>query len=138
MYLQVVSVAVFVSSCGLSALANAQGSASVGQLPPHPYQKLNHTGYARFVFGANAPGNLVVELRSVFIKAGGQTQLTSLPGPGLLEVKNGAGTISLGKHGKPTALDPANLTKLDMHETATLNNTGGQPLVIQLYLFEAK
>jgi len=135
---RIVSSAIFVTACGLAALANAQSGTSVGRIPPHPYQKLNNDGYARFVFGANAPENLVVELRSIFIKAGGQTQLTSLPGPGLLEVKNGAGTISLGKHGKPTALDPAKLTKLDMHATATLNNTGGQPLVVQLYLFEAK
>lgn len=138
MHRRLVTVVVFATACGLAAPANAQGGASVAQLPPHPYQQLNNDGYVRFIFGANAPGNLVVELRSIFIKGGGKTQLSSLPGPGLLEVRNGAGTISLGRHRKPSALDPTKLTTLDMHQVATLNNTGEQPLVIQLYLFEAK
>jgi len=132
----------------------AQEREVVGVLPPHPYEKSTGDAYARFVFGADVPNDLVVEVRSIFIRAGGQSQLPSLPGPALLEVKNGTGTISLGKRrheedkhedderedgARTTVLDPNKLTKLGMDQIVSLNNTGEQqPLVVQLYLFEAK
>lgn len=78
---RIVSSAIFVTACGLAALANAQSGTSVGRIPPHPYQKLNNDGYARFVFGANAPENLVVELRSILSRQAGRPNSPRCPAP---------------------------------------------------------
>jgi hypothetical protein len=104
-----------------------------GALPVHPYAKAAGDGYARTLVTAVAPGNVTATVRNLMIRANGQSAISELPGPGLLELVAGTGTLSVDGH--ESALTGDQLFQLDPHRTATLKNEGDQPLVVRLYLF---
>jgi hypothetical protein len=106
---------------------------SSGALPVHPYAKAAGDGYARTLITAVAPGNVTTAVRNLVIRANGQSAISDLPGPGLLELVAGTGTLSVD--GREFALTGDQLIQLDPLRTATLRNEGDQPLVVRLYLF---
>lgn len=90
----------------------------------------------RTVFSAAAPANSQVEVRDYKFPIHAKTHLGALPGPGVLEVYSGHGSLSL--NGKSEELSSGVIKQLPGGQALDFDNQGDYSLVVRLYLVEGK
>lgn len=132
------------------SLADRKAFVARGPLPPPPSDQVTFAGVApehpfhvaagnilsRTVFQSSAPSNTQVEVRDFILPAHAKSQLAALPGPALLEVYSGEGALKLNE--KSERLTAGNMRSVAAGEVLAIDNSGTLPVVLRLYLFEAK
>jgi hypothetical protein len=133
--------------------ANRRAFLASGPLPPPPSGQVTFAGstpehsfhleegnvLARVVFETAAPSNSHVQVRDVILPPNAKSKLAALPGPALVEVYSGDGTMALGeKAEKSDRLTGGNMRSVPAGQVLAFDNQGALPLVLRLYVFEAK
>jgi quercetin dioxygenase-like cupin family protein len=133
--------------------ANRRAFLASGPLPPPPSGQVTFAGstpehsfhleegnvLARTVFEAVTPSNSHVQVRDVMLPPNAKSKLAALPGPALVEVYSGEGTMALGeKAEKSDRLTAGNMRSVPAGQVLAFDNQGALPLVLRLYVFEAK
>ena len=133
--------------------ANRSAFLASGPLPPPPSGQIKFAGstpeysfhleecnvLARIVFEAAAPSNSHLQVRDVMLPPNAKSKLAALPGPALVEVYSGDGTMALGeKAEKSDRLTAGNMRSVPAGQVLAFDNQGALPLVLRFYVFEAK
>jgi hypothetical protein len=110
-----------------------------GSIPENSFHLEEGNVLARIVFEAGAPSNCHVEVRDVMLPPNAESKLAALPGPALVEVYSGDGTMAHDeKAGKSDRLTAGNMRSVPAGQVLAFDNRGALPLVLRLYVFEAK
>jgi hypothetical protein len=110
-----------------------------GTAPPHSFSLEEGNILSRTVFEASGPSSSHIEVRDLMLPPHAVSHLAALHGPVLVEVYSGEGTLSLGeKDGKGEAVVAGNVRSVAAGQALAFDNQGSLPLVVRLYLFEAK
>jgi hypothetical protein len=110
-----------------------------GSTPEHSFHLEEGNVLARIVFETAAPSNSHVQVRDVMLPPNGKSKLAALPGPALVDVYSGDGTMGLGeKAEKSERLTAGNWRPIPVGQELAFDNQGALPLVLRLYIFEAK
>jgi hypothetical protein len=107
-----------------------------GITPEHPFQLGAGNVLSRTVFRTAVPSNAQVEVRDVMLPAHAKSQLGPLPGPALLDTYAGEGTVSIGENA--IAISTGQMRSVPAGQTLGFDNPVAYPLVLRLYVFEAK
>jgi hypothetical protein len=107
-----------------------------GVTPDHPFQLGAGNVLSRTVFQTPIPSNAQVEVRDIVLPAHAKSQLGPLPGPALLDTYAGAGTMSIRENA--VAVSAGHMQSVPAGQTLGFDNPGAYPLVLRLYVFEAK
>jgi hypothetical protein len=110
-----------------------------GSTPEHSFHLKEGNVLARIVFEMAAPSNSHIQVRDVMLPPNAKSKLPALPGPALVEVYSGEGTMSVGeKAEKGDGLTAGNMRSVPAGQMLAFENQGALPLVLRLYVFEAK
>lgn len=110
-----------------------------GQPPEHSFHLEEGNILVRKVFETAAPSNSHLEIRDVLLPPNSASKLAALPGPALLEFYSGEGTLGIGEKPKKTeALTSERLRAIPSGQGLAFENKGATPLVLRLYILEAK
>ena len=90
----------------------------------------------RTVFKGPGPGNLEIEIRELIVGPRTMVRVDALPGPTLVNPRSGEGTLKTGDH--TARLDIANVVSGMSGVPLEFQNTSDAPLVLTLYLVEAR
>ena len=113
--------------------------AFAGSTPEHSFHLEEGNVLARTVFEAAAPSNSHIQIRDVMLPPNAKSKLAALPGPALVEVYSGDGTMALGeKAERSDRLTAGNMRSVPAGQVLAFDNQGALPLVLRLYVFEAK
>lgn len=107
-----------------------------GITPEHPFQAAAGNILSHTAFQTSAPSKTQVEVRDFILPPHAKSQLAALPGPALLEVYSGEGTLKFNK--KSERLAAGNMRSVAAGEALAIDNAGTLPVVLRLYVFEAK
>jgi len=107
-----------------------------GSTPAHPFHLEAGNVLLRTVFRTAAPANSQVEVRDIVLPPRAKSQLSALPGVTLLEVY--AGEAILLRNETSERLHPGTMRSVLGGEVLAINNLGTYPVVLRLYVFEAK
>src|SRR3989442_5888339 len=107
-----------------------------GDIPNNPFKVEPGNALARTVFQTSGPSNSRIEIRELLVQSREETQLASQPGPMLIEVESGAGTVSV--NGKREELAVNTIKTISAGQTTVFRNGGARPLALRIYRFEAK
>jgi hypothetical protein len=108
-----------------------------GAPPAIPFESIgNQAGSMRTVFKGPGPGNLEIEIRELIVGPRTMVRLEALPGPTLVNPRSGEGTLKTGDH--TARLDIANVVSGTSSVPLEFQNTSDAPLVLTLYLVEAR
>jgi hypothetical protein len=107
-----------------------------GRIPTHPFHLEASKVLSRTVFSTIGPSNSQVEIRDVFVPPHGNNELAAVPGPTLVDVYFGGGTVLIaGTRQKLTAGDTIVVAA---DEVLKFEPSGVGPMVLRLYIFEAR
>jgi len=110
-----------------------------GSTPEHSFHLEKGNVLARIVFEAAAPSNSHVQVRDVILPPNAKSKLAALLGPALVEVFSGDGTMALGEKAEiGDRLTAGNMRSIPAGQLLAFDNQGALPLVLRLYVFEAK
>jgi quercetin dioxygenase-like cupin family protein len=110
-----------------------------GSTPEHSFHLEKGNVLARTVFETAAPSNSHVQVRDVMLPPKAKSKLAALPGPALVEVYSGEGKMALGeKEEKAEQLTAGSMRSVPAGQVLGFDNPGALPLVLRLYVFEAK
>lgn len=90
----------------------------------------------RTVYSTAAPANSQVEVRDYKFPSHAKSHLGALPGPGVLEVYSGHGSLSL--EGKSEELASGVIKQLPAGQALDFDNQGDYSLVVRVYIVEGK
>ncbi len=107
-----------------------------GRAPEHPFHRERGNVYLRTVFTTSGPSSSRIEIRDILVPPHAKGELDPLSGPALVEVYPGAGKIGLGKAGE--FLSPGTMNSVAKGQVIKFENPGARPVIMRLYLIEAK
>jgi hypothetical protein len=107
-----------------------------GSTPDHPFKLEAGNVLSRTLFRTSALGSADVEVRDFMLPPHAKTQLPLLPGPALLDLYAGQATVSFGERSEPIAA--GQMRSVLAGQALGFNNPGAYPLVLRIYVFEAK
>lgn len=91
---------------------------------------------SRTIYSTAGPANSQIEVRDFKFPPHAKSHLAALPGPGVLEVYSGHGSVSLG--GQNEELSSGVITPVSAGQALEFDNKGDYSLVVRLYLVEGK
>jgi hypothetical protein len=106
-----------------------------GTPPEHPFQPAVGNVFRRDVFATPGPLNTLVEVREMLVPPDGQGQVAALPGPAVLEVLQGQGSLFL--QGQQQPLADGGIGFIPAGQALAITNTTPRPMLLRLTLFEA-
>ncbi|HVH30209.1 MAG TPA: hypothetical protein VNA31_00885 [bacterium] len=109
-----------------------------GQTPRHPFHLEGDSVLARTVFATATPSNAHVEIRDVVLRPNAKSQLPALPGPAVIEVYSGEGSVTVGRGETGERLTSERIHLVPGGQVLSFDGVGARPLVLRLYVFEAK
>jgi hypothetical protein len=110
-----------------------------GPAPPNSFHLEEGNVLARTVFETDAPANAHVEIRDYMFPPNAKSKLAALPGAAVLDVYSGEGTLAVGEQdGQGEHLVPAAVKSIAAGQSLAIDNQGALPLVVRVYVFEAK
>lgn len=107
-----------------------------GITPDHPFTLGPGNVLARNLYRTSALGNADVEVRDIMLPPHTKSQLPALSGPALLELYAGSGTLSLGDNS--AAIAAGQMRSVPGAQALNFDNPGAYPLVVRLYILEAR
>jgi hypothetical protein len=107
-----------------------------GSTPEHPFKLEAGNILSRSVFRTSGPSNSQIEVRDVMLPPHAKGQLGPLPGPALLDAYAGQGTISFGD--VADQFSAGHMRSVPAGRALAFENSGSYPMVLRLYVFEAK
>lgn len=126
----------FVARGALASPAADQVSFS-GNIPKHPFRLQAGNVLSRTVFQTAASSDSRVEIRDLVMPARARSHLEPLPGPTVLDVYSGEVTLTVG-NGEGEHLTSHALRSVPAGQPLIFENPGTYPVVLRLYVFEAK
>ena len=104
--------------------------------PTNPYQEVAANAMSRTIFDAAGPAGYHVEVRDLRVDAKKTAENISFPGAAFLQVIEGAGAATTG--GKRQELNGGGAFSMAQGQTATLQATSDQPLILRVRLVRAE
>lgn len=109
---------------------------AVGTGPRFPYQQVGPSAFARTFFQNAGPSDTDIQLRDVVVAPHAEARFDPFPGPMIVDLLSGKGGVTAGD--KNADLDFERPASLPAAMVVTFKNTGEAPLMLRLYLIEAK
>jgi quercetin dioxygenase-like cupin family protein len=106
-----------------------------GTPPEHPFRPTAGNVFISDVFATPGPSNTRIEVRDVLVPPSEQGQVAALPGPAVLEVLQGQGSLSL--QGEEQPLADGGIGFVPAGQLLAITNTTPRPMLLRLTLFEA-
>ena len=104
--------------------------------PIHQFEPDEHGVLSRTLFSALGPGNITVKVSEFLVGPRRTQQMAALPGPALLELFEGQGTIAIGNaSAQPIDND---FQVISGGQPFIIDNPNGKPVGIRLYVFAEK
>jgi hypothetical protein len=91
---------------------------------------------SRVMFEGAGPENTRIVIREMLIGPGAHMRLDALPGPALVDLRSGAGTLRVGDRSEQ--LQIARAISVEPGFPIELTNNGGGSLLLRLYLVETR
>lgn len=107
-----------------------------GSQPKDAFHLQEGNVLARTVYSTSGPANSQIEVRDFMFPPHVKTRLGELPGPGVLEVYSGKGSVSL--EGKSEELVGGVVKAVPAGQALEFDNKGGYSLVVRVYVVEGK
>lgn len=107
-----------------------------GSQPKEAFQLEKGNVLARTIYSTAGPANSQIEVRDFKLPPRVKTHLGALPGPGVLEVYSGHGSLSLD--GKSEDLASGVIKAVPAGHALEFDNRGDFSLVLRVYLVEGK
>jgi hypothetical protein len=107
-----------------------------GSQPKEAFHLEQGNVLARTVYSTAGPANSEIEIRDFEFPPHVKTHLAGLPGPGVLEVYSGHGSLSLG--GNSEDLTPGVIKATPARQALDFDNQGDFSLVLRVYLVEGR
>lgn len=112
-------------------------AAYVSPAPGIPFEALGtQAGAMRTVFQGPGPSNSKVEIRELIVGARALVRLDPLSGPALVDPRSGTGSLKAGV--LAVQLDIPNVISVPSGAPLEIDNNGDDPLVLRLYIVEAR
>ena len=128
----------FLASGPLSPPPSGQ-VAFAGSTPEHSFHLEEGNVLARTVFEAAALSNSHIQIRDVMLPPNAKSKLAALPGPALVQVYSGEGAMVLGENTeKIDRLTAGTMRSVPAGQVLAFDNQAALPLVLRVYVFEAK
>jgi hypothetical protein len=103
----------------------------------HPFERIgDQAGSMRVMFEGPGPGNTQIVIREILVGPKALVRIPALPGPALVDLRSGAATLRLGDRSELLALGSA--TSVAPGEQIEIQNAAEDPLVVRLYVVEAR
>jgi hypothetical protein len=103
----------------------------------HPFERIgDQAGSMRVMFEGPGPGNTQIEIREILVGPKALVRIPALPGPALVDLRSGAATLRLGD--RTAQLNLGNATSVAAGEQIEIQNSVEDPLVVRLYVVEAR
>jgi hypothetical protein len=108
-----------------------------GRAIEHPFERIDdQAGSMRVMFEGPGPEKSQIEIREILISPKALVRIPALLGPALVDLRSGAGTLRVGDHA--ASLDITNPTSIAPGEPLEIQNTVDNPLLMRLYVVEAR
>jgi len=109
-----------------------------GKLPEHPFQLQEGNVLSRVDFETPAPANSQIEIRDFILPPHVESRIAALPGPAIVEVSGGQGSLAVGEKEEKERLAPGDVKLVPAAQVLKFGNDAAYPLAVRIYLFEAK
>ncbi len=110
---------------------------SSGQPATHPFAAISGQAAAsRVLFEGAGPDNTQIVIREMLIGPGADVRLDALPGPALVDLRSGIGSLRTGD--RPEQLEIANAISVKPGIPIELTNDGDDSLMLRLYIVETR
>ena len=105
--------------------------------PGAPFERIGGQNAAmRTIFQGPGPDNSRIEIREIIVGPRADVELPPMPGPALVDPRSGAGSMKAGERSE--ALATANTVAVAAGVPLALSNSADVPLVVKLYVVEAR
>src|SRR5215470_12380518 len=104
--------------------------------PTRPYQELGPNAMARTIFEAAGLGGYRIEVKDLRVDVQKKAENISFPGAAFLQVLDGAGAMISG--GKRHELSSGAMVSMSQGQTAILEGTSKEPLILRVRLIRAE
>jgi hypothetical protein len=108
-----------------------------GRPATHPFEAMSGQAAAsRVLFEGAGPDNTQIVIREMLIGPGAHVRLDSLPGPALIDLRSGAGTLRAGDRSEQLQIAKAISVKPGI--PIELTNDGDDSLMLRLYIVKTR
>jgi hypothetical protein len=104
-------------------------------LPEHPLEVAPGSVLTRVLFATPGVPSTRVHVHDVQVPPDNRGEVAALPGPAVVDVLQGQGTLSVGGQNLPLA--DGTMQLIAANQSLTIINANSRPLLLRLYLFEA-
>ena len=125
------------SDTGPLPLPPPGAAAYVGRPPAIPFERLGtQDGSMRTIFRDQGPDNSNIEIREVIIGARALVRLDPLPGPALIDLRSGEGSLQAGD--RSIQLGVSNVIPVASGVPLDFRNSSDVSSVLRIYLVEVR
>lgn len=121
-------------SIGQSAILSGP-NVFAAALPAHPFEAAPGGVFTRALFVTPGVPNTQIQVQDIQLPPTNSGDVADLPGPAILDVLAGEGTLSVG--GQVLHLAEGALQLIPAGQSLTISNASQRPMLLRLYLLEA-